>query len=124
MKLRHMFHRCGLVRDQPAEGEDNKDWTPKRLTGSTGISGCLFPQHHRFVMLLPPKIFAVKEETSTIDEEKSKKGSWSNTTKLRTDASVLLREKLATKIWTTLWTTPASQPRGHDVGRGLVRRSP
>jgi hypothetical protein len=51
-------------------------------------------------------VAAGKEETSTIDEEKSKKGSWSNTTKLRTDASVPLREKLATKIWTTSWTTP------------------
>ena len=106
MKTRHMFCRCGLVRDQPAKGEDNEDWTPKRLTGSTGISGSLFLQHHRFVMLLLPKIFAGKEETRTIDEEKSKKGSWSNTTKLQTDTSVPLREKLATKTWRTLWTTP------------------
>jgi hypothetical protein len=43
--------------------------------GSTGISGSLFLQHHKSVMLLPPKIFAGKEETNTIDEEKSKRGS-------------------------------------------------
>jgi hypothetical protein len=69
MKMRHMFRRCVLVRDQPPEGEDNEDWTLKRLTGSTGISGSLFPQHHRRVMLLPRKISADKEEMSTNDEE-------------------------------------------------------
>jgi hypothetical protein len=106
MKMRHMFLRCGLVRDQPAEGEDNEDWTPKWLTGSTGISGSLFLRHHRCVMLLPRKISADKEETSMNDEEQSKKGSWSNTTKLRTDAIAPLRAKLATKIGRTSWTTP------------------
>jgi hypothetical protein len=72
--MQHMFHRCGLVRDQPSEGEDNKDRTPKWLTGNTGILGSLFLRHHRCVMLLPRKISADKDETSTNDEGHSKKG--------------------------------------------------
>jgi hypothetical protein len=57
-------------------------------------------------MLLPRKISADKEETSMNDEEQSKKGSWSNITKLQTDAIAPLRAKLATKIGRTSWTTP------------------
>jgi hypothetical protein len=104
--MRHMVHRCGLVRDQPAEGEDNEDWTPKRLTGNTGILGSLFLRHHWCVMLLPRKISADKDEKSTNDKGQSKKGSWSNTTKLQTDEIALPHEKLETWIMRTSWTTP------------------
>jgi hypothetical protein len=104
--MRHMFHRCGLVRDQPAEGEDNEDWTPKRLMGNTGILGSLFLRHHWYVMLLPRKISADKDETSTNDEEQSKKGSWSNTTKLLTDVITPLHAKPETRIVRTSWMTP------------------
>jgi hypothetical protein len=111
-KMRHMFHRCGLVRDQPAEGEDNKDWTPKPLTGNTGILGNLFLRHHWCVMLLPRKISADKDEKSTNDVGQSKKGSWSNTTKLRTDEIAPLHAKPKTRIGRTSWTT-----RGQPTSR-------
>jgi hypothetical protein len=51
----HMHHRCSLVRDKPAVGEDREEWTPKRLMGITGILGSLFLRHHWYVMLLPQK---------------------------------------------------------------------
>jgi hypothetical protein len=111
------------VRDQPAEGEDNEDWTPKGLTGNTGILSSFFLRHHRCVMLLPRKISADKDETSTNDKGQSKKGSWSNTTKLQTDVIAPLRAKPETRIVRTSWTTPASQPRGDD-GLRLVRENP
>jgi hypothetical protein len=74
--------------------------------GSTGISGSLSLQHHKSVMLLPPKIFAGNKGTSTIDEGKSKRGSWFSITKPPTEDNVLPHEKLVILIWRTLETTP------------------
>jgi hypothetical protein len=105
MRMQHMFHRCGLVRDKLAEGEDNEEWTPKRLMGNTGILGSLFLRHHWYVMLLPQKISADKEEKSTNDEEQSKRGSWSTTTKLLTDEIAPLHAKPEIKIVRTSWMT-------------------
>jgi hypothetical protein len=74
--------------------------------GNTGILGSLFLRHHWYVMLLPQKISADKDETSTNDEEQSKKGSWSNTTKLLTDVIAPLQAKPETRIVRTSWMTP------------------
>jgi hypothetical protein len=73
--MQHMHPRRGLVRDKMAEGEDNEEWTPRRLMGITGILGSLFLRHHWCMMLLTRKISADKDEKSTNDEEQSKKGS-------------------------------------------------
>jgi hypothetical protein len=72
-KMQHVHPRCGLVRDQPAKGKDNKEWTPKRPTGSTGICGSLSLLHHWYVMLLPRKISTDKDVKSTNDAERLKK---------------------------------------------------
>jgi hypothetical protein len=73
--MHHVHPRCGLVRDQPAEGKDNEEWMPKRQTGSTGICGSLFLLHHWYVMLLPRKISTDKGMKSSNDAERSKRGS-------------------------------------------------
>ena len=77
--------------------------------GSTGISGSLSLQHHKSVMLLPPKIFAGNKGTSTIDEGKSKRGSWFSITKPPTEENVLPHEKLEIRIWRTFKTIPGQQ---------------
>ena len=73
--MQHMHPRCGLVTAKQAVGEDREEWTTKRLMVITGISGSLFLWHHWYVMLLPRKISADKDEKSRNDEEQSKKGS-------------------------------------------------
>jgi hypothetical protein len=99
--MQHMHPRCGLVRDKLAEGEDNEEWTPKRLMGITGILGSLFLRHHWYVMLLPRKISADKDENSTNDEEQSKKGSWLTTTKPPTNEIAPLHATPGIKIGKT-----------------------
>jgi hypothetical protein len=84
--MQHMHPRCRLFRDKLAKGEDNEEWTPRRLMGITGILGSLFLQHHWCIMLLPRKIISAdKDEKSTNEEEQSKKGSKLTTTKPPTD---------------------------------------
>ena len=103
--MQHMHPRCGLVRDKLSEGEDNEEWTPKRLMGNTEILGSLFLRHHWCVMLLPRKISADKDEKSTNDEEQSKKGSWLTTTKPPTDEIAPLHATPGIQIVRTSWTT-------------------
>jgi hypothetical protein len=103
--MQHMHPRCGLVRDKLAKGQDNEEWTPKRLMGNTEILGSLLPRHHWYVMLLPRKISADKDEKSTNDEEHSKRGSWLTTTKPPTDEIAPLHAKPKIQIVRTSWTT-------------------
>jgi hypothetical protein len=105
MMMQHMHPGCGLVRDKLAEGEDKEEWMPKRLMGGTGILGGLFLRHHWYVMLLPQKISADKDEKSSNDEEQSKRGSWLTTTKPPTDEIASLHAKPRIQIMETSWKT-------------------
>jgi hypothetical protein len=91
-KMLHVHPRCGLVRDQPAEGEDREERMPKRQMGSCGIRGSLSLLHHWYEMLFPRKIYADKDAMSTNDAEQSKRASWFTTIKLLTDVIELLPE--------------------------------
>jgi hypothetical protein len=99
--MQHMHPRCGLVRDKLAEGDDNEEWTPKRLMGITEILGSLFLRHDWCMMLLPRKISADKEEKTTNDKEQSKKGSWLTRTKPPTDEIAPLHATPWIQIGTT-----------------------
>jgi hypothetical protein len=74
-KMLHVHPRCGLVRDQPAEGEDKEEWMPKRLMGPTGILGSLFLLPRWYGMLFLRKTYADKDGRRTNNAEQLKKDS-------------------------------------------------
>jgi hypothetical protein len=68
-KMLRVHPRCGLVRDQTAEGKDREEWTPKRQMGSTGIRRSLFLLPHWYGTLFLQKTYADKDVRSTNDAE-------------------------------------------------------
>jgi hypothetical protein len=102
-RMHHMHPRCGLVGNKPAVGKDKEEWTPKRQTGSTGISGSLFLLHHWYVTLLPRKISTDKDEQSRNVLEQSKK-------------------YYADKYNAEMETEPVHCPMGQDLVKYLANR--
>jgi hypothetical protein len=99
-KMLRVHPRCGLVRDQTAEGKDREEWTPKRQMGSTGIRRSLFLLPHWYGTLFLQKTYADKDVRSTNDAKQSKRESWFTTIKLPTDVFDLLPEKPAIQTTT------------------------